>query len=83
MENILEIVVTGKVYKIRQTFRELMLNMLSLVGFSCFVYYESGRIEFQDFSSNFITEILESDMKCKVLQKIVKSAENPHFLELS
>lgn len=58
MENILEIVVTGKVYKIRQNFRDLMLNMLSLLGFSFYVFYESGRIEFQDFSSNFITEIL-------------------------
>lgn len=49
---------TKKIYKIRQSFRDLILSLLGVKELAFFACYESGRIEYQDFSSNFITEIL-------------------------
>ena len=59
--------VTGKTFKIRQNFRGMALQILNLEKLTFYVCHDSGRIEYQDFEENFITEIMENDPKCSNL----------------
>lgn len=84
MENVVEQMVTKKIYKIRQNFRDLILSLLGINEFIFYAFYESGRVEYQDFSSNFITQIMESDANYSILEKIIASATSQfNFVELS
>jgi len=61
---------TKKVYKIRQTFRRLMLNLLEIDNLYLYVHHSRGTLEFHDFRQNFITEIIELD-RIKMAEKII------------
>ena len=68
--NITEIMATQKPYKIRQTFRKLMLKVLNIENLLVYVVHSQGRLEFHDFKNNYITDVLDSE-KLNRVQKIM------------
>jgi len=57
---------TQKIYKVRQHFRKLLLRLLNLENLLIYCIHESGRLEYQDFKNNYITDILEVN-RCQQL----------------
>ena len=55
MEEIVELMVTGKTFKIRQNYRRLILKLLDLEDFQIFILHPNERVEFQNFAENYIT----------------------------
>jgi len=49
---------TQKSYKIRQHFRKLILKLLNIDNFLIYFIHKNGRLEYQDFKNNYITDIL-------------------------
>lgn len=44
VENVVEQMVTKKIYKIRQSFRDLILSVLDLEEMAIYICHENGRI---------------------------------------
>lgn len=57
--HITEIMVTQQSFKIRQTFRKLVRQILKLDNFLLYIVHLDGRLEFHDFKNNYITDIQE------------------------
>jgi hypothetical protein len=57
--NITEIMTTQKTFKIRQNFRSLILKLLKIDNWLVYLAHEGGRLEFQDFAANYITDLLD------------------------
>ncbi len=57
--HITEIMVTQQSFKIRQTFRKLVRQILKLDNFLLYIVHPDGRLEFHDFKNNYITDIQE------------------------
>lgn len=50
---------TQKTFKIRQNFRSLILKLLKIDNWLVYLAHEGGRLEFQDFAANYITDLLD------------------------
>lgn len=49
---------TLKTFKIRQNFRKLILKVLNLDNLLLQIIHQNGRVEYQDFENNYITDVL-------------------------
>ena len=68
--NITELMATQKPFKIRQTFRKLILKVLNIDNLLVYIVHSKGKLQFHDFKNNYITEVLEVD-RLKLLEKII------------
>ena len=70
--NITEIMANQKPFKIRQTFRKLILDLLNLENLMLYIYHsESSTVEFHDFKNNYISDT-PNEEKTRAIENIIK-----------
>ena len=70
---------TLKTFKIRQNFRKLILKVLHLDNLLLQIVHQNGRVEYQDFENNYITDVLESGRHEKIEQFILANQGAEHI----